>query len=165
MIIKQVPAVTCRTFIKKNCFILLNVFISLELCSYWPRGAPRGRAVTRFPGTRQEEEKQNKPERAVTACGLHWKGGLIISTRGTYTRSDTKQDVCVGVLQVSRSVIDPFGGKFAGSGSLFGRGGGLALKLTAGRLLLCIELQLGWGRGRTEAILTVSCGWKGSKTR
>lgn len=44
---------------------------SLGLCSYWPSGAPRGQVVTRFPGTRQEEEKQNKPERAVTACGLH----------------------------------------------------------------------------------------------
>lgn len=42
-----------------------------ELCFYWPGGAPCGRAVTRFPGTRQEEEKQNKPERAVTARGIH----------------------------------------------------------------------------------------------
>lgn len=41
--------------------------------------------------------------------------------------------------------------------------GGLASELTAGRLLLCVELQLGWGRGRTEAILTVSCGWKGKR--
>lgn len=38
---------------------------------YWHSGTPRGLAVTRFPGSRQEEEKQNKPERAVTACGLH----------------------------------------------------------------------------------------------
>lgn len=38
---------------------------------YWRSGIPRGLAVTRFPGSRQEEEKQNKPERAVTACGLH----------------------------------------------------------------------------------------------
>lgn len=86
---------------------------SLGLCFYWPSGVPRGQAVTRFPGTRQEEEKQNKPERAVTACGLHWKGGLIISIRGTYTRSDTKQDVCASVLKVSRTGIYSFLGNFA----------------------------------------------------
>lgn len=131
-----------------------------RLCSYWPSDTPRGRAVTRFPGTRQEEEKQNKPERAVTARGLHWKGGLIISNRGTYTTSNTKKDVCVGVLKVSRTVIYPFWGTLLSSISVFRGGGGLALKLTVGWLLLCIELQLGWGRGRMEAILTVNCGWK-----
>lgn len=39
----------------------------MVLRSYWSGGAPRGRAVTRFPGTRQEEEKQNKPERSCNS--------------------------------------------------------------------------------------------------
>lgn len=83
---------------------------SLGFGSYWPINAPRGRAVTRFPGTRQEEEKQNKPDRAAAACGLHWKVGLIISNTGTYTRSRTKRDVCGGVFKVSRTVSGPFCG-------------------------------------------------------
>lgn len=134
---------------------------SLELFSYWPCGAPRGKAVTRFPGTRQEEEKQNKPERALTACGLHWKGNVIISNTGTHTRSNTERNVCGSVLKVSTTVFHPFRGKFGSAADgCFHRRGRLALKLTVGRLLLCIGLQLGWGRGRTEAILTEAAAEK-----
>lgn len=134
---------------------------SLELLSHWPCGAPRGKAVTRFPGTRQEEEKQNKPERAVTACGLHWKGNVIISNTG-HTRGPTPRETCVGgVLKVSTTVFHPFRGKLGlAADGCFHRRGGLALKLTVGRLLLCIGLQLGWGRGRTEAILTEAAAEK-----
>lgn len=113
------------------------------------RCTPRGQVVTRFPGTRQEEEKQNKPERAATACGLHWKWGLNTSDTGVYTRSNTKRDVCMGVLKVSRVVISSF---FCGETRCFHRGRKVSSE--ANGLLLCVGLQLGWGRGRTEAILT-----------
>lgn len=81
---------------------------NIRPCSYLSISAPRGQAVTRFPGTRQEEEKQNKPERAATACGLHWKGGLIIS----YTGNKTKRDVWAGVPKVSRAIIEQVWVKF-----------------------------------------------------
>lgn len=94
------------------CWNVAGVFSrGLESRSYWLGRVPRGRVVTRFPGTRQEEEKQNKPERAATACGLHWKGGLIISNTGTYT----KRDAWVGVLKVSTDMVEQFCGSLLSS--------------------------------------------------
>lgn len=48
-----------------------------------PGAVPRGLAVTRFPGTRQEEEKQNKPERALAAWTPLKKGGPRHNTTRT----------------------------------------------------------------------------------
>lgn len=62
-----------------------------------------GLVVTRFPETRQEGEKQNKPERAVKPCGLHWKGKQFFIISLTQTRkSSNEQNERMGVLKVSK---------------------------------------------------------------
>lgn len=143
---------------KKKCKVCL--LLRPEFCSNRPGGVPRGLAVTRFPGTRQEEEKQNKPERAVTAWTPLKRGPQHIHEvrhEARLVRGRLKSELGRFLLVLW--------GLCQARARFFRHGRGLALKLTAGRLLLCIEPQLGRGRGRMEAILIVSCGRKGSEIR
>lgn len=119
----------------------------VEFRSDRPGHVPRAVAVTRFPGTRQEEEKQNKPERALAA----WTPLKRLSTQhNTYTRSDAEGDSYVDVLKVS-------GAEFrARSAGAFGRkelalcrrGGGISSEANdscLGRsLACCCALSLSW---------------------
>lgn len=64
------------------------------LSPYWPNGAPRGRVVTRFPESRQEGEKQNKPERAFKRADSIEKGTSLSPARDS-TRAPGPSETCI----------------------------------------------------------------------
>lgn len=64
------------------------------LAPYWLNAAPRGLVVTRFPESRQEGEKQNKPERELEQRADSIEKGTSLSPARDSTRAPVPNETC-----------------------------------------------------------------------